>query len=538
MINSSIFKSIVLCFSVIFFVACDSDFNELGSNIIEDDIHHNNLTRTEVGVTAYDRSTGAVQTNNLTLNSIGFYNNPAFGKTTAHFVSQLRLGALNPAFTSNVVIDTVYFYAPYFTKSATGNGDGTTSYVLDSIYGNMSAPMRLNLYENRYFLRDADPTQGTTVAQKYYSDQLPLIHNERNPARLNDSDVLAENEEFKISAAQIERKNSAGTVLERLAPGIFLHLNKDFFREKIVNSPSKLVNQTVFKEWFRGLYLNIEPTGTEGAMATMNFSNAKVVIIYRQDAVAGTEGSPSPNRERKTLELNLGGTSAVNVNTANFFVNDYNPSFTSGIASFDESFGDERLYLKGGEGSVAFINLNQQDLLNLTEDETGQKILINDAQLSFYVDQSAMGGVAKEDEPFRIYLYDLKNKRPVYDYYTDASSSSLYPKYNKAVHGGIIERSADGKGFRYRIRITNHINNIINKDSTNVRLALAVTETINTIANVSLRTPINNTTGDVLTNFIPVTSVMSSTGTIIYGSHPSVPDDKRLKLEIFYTKPN
>src|SRR5690606_28807096 len=162
----------------------------------------------------------------------------------------------------------------------------------------------------------------------------------------------------------------------------------------------------------------------------------------------------------------------------------------------------------------------------LTEEQSGNKILINDAQLSFYVDQSAMGGVAKEDEPFRIYLYDLKNKRPVYDYYTDASSSSLYPKYNKAVHGGIIERSADGKGFRYRIRITNHINNIINKDSTNARLALAVTETINTIANVSLRTPINNTAGDVLTNFIPVTSVMSSTGTIIYGSHPSVPEDK------------
>jgi hypothetical protein len=33
-------------------------------------------------------------------------------------------------------------------------------------------------------------------------------------------------------------------------------------------------------------------------------------------------------------------------------------------------------------------------------------------------------------------------------------------------------------------------------------------------------------------------SVMSPLGTILYGSSPSVPDDKRLKLEIYYTKPN
>jgi hypothetical protein len=31
---------------------------------------------------------------------------------------------------------------------------------------------------------------------------------------------------------------------------------------------------------------------------------------------------------------------------------------------------------------------------------------------------------------------------------------------------------------------------------------------------------------------------MSPLGTILYGSATAVPEDKRLKLEIYYTKPN
>jgi hypothetical protein len=33
-------------------------------------------------------------------------------------------------------------------------------------------------------------------------------------------------------------------------------------------------------------------------------------------------------------------------------------------------------------------------------------------------------------------------------------------------------------------------------------------------------------------------SVMNPLGTILYGGKSSVPDDKRLKLEIIFTKPN
>jgi hypothetical protein len=140
-----------------FFIACDKDFNQIDSDIIEDDIHHNNMTRFLSNVAAFDRPTGPVQANNLPLNSLGIYKNPAFGKTTAHFVTQLKMTSGNPTFTSNVNIDTVYLYVPYFSRLTANNPDGSSDYELDSIYGNINASMKLNIYENKFFLRDSDP---------------------------------------------------------------------------------------------------------------------------------------------------------------------------------------------------------------------------------------------------------------------------------------------------------------------------------------------------------------------------------------------
>lgn len=86
------------------------------------------------------------------------------------------------------------------------------------------------------------------------------------------------------------------------------------------------------------------------------------------------------------------------------------------------------------------------------------------------------------------------------------------------------------------MRITNHINNIINNDSTNVKLGLVVTENINVVSNATLKTPF--TTSETEVEKLPVSSVTYPFGTVLYGSSSNVPEDKRLKLEIFYTKPN
>ena len=81
--------------------------------------------------------------------------------------------------------------------------------------------------------------------------------------------------------------------------------------------------------------------------------------------------------------------------------------------------------------------------------------MINEANLTFYIDRTAMANTGIS-EPNRIFLYDLNNKRPLVDYSFDFSSNATYPKFNKFVHGGIIEKEDvdNGRGIKYKVRIT------------------------------------------------------------------------------------
>lgn len=230
---------------------------------------------------------------------------------------------------------------------------------------------------------------------------------------------------------------------------------------------------------------------------------------------------------RKTLQIKLGGHS----------VNLLDNQVLNPITTPNTTLGDSKLYLQGGPGSMAVIDLfgglpndaTNTELQNIKD----QNLLINEANLTFHIDKATLGAVAPE--PNRIYLYDLNNKRPLIDYYSDLTTSSN-PKYSKYVHGGIIKKESDLRGVTYKIKITNHIRNLVSNDSTNVKLGLVITESINNPLNSYLLTPF--TSGTTQTKLVPVMSVVNPLGTILHGSNPSVPFSKRVKLEIFYTKPN
>jgi hypothetical protein len=80
--------------------------------------------------------------------------------------------------------------------------------------------------------------------------------------------------------------------------------------------------------------------------------------------------------------------------------------------------------------------------------------------------------------------------------------------------------------------------NLISKDSTNVRLGLVVTESISVASNGLLRSaiPVANPF-----NKYPSAAIYNPLGTVLFGNNipPTDPNyAKRLKLEIYYTKPN
>jgi hypothetical protein len=494
---------------------------------------------------------GPIASNNLPINPLGFYDNPAFGSTQANFVTQLELATLDPEFnnvdpaeydTEPTKIDSVILEIPYYSRFIDEDDEGVRTYELDSIYGNPESKFKLSVYQSNFYLRDLDPAQSLAGQQLYYTDMDAEINSFKIPVLLNDMPTTdpqnangQQNNQFffdKREHRTVTLNDDDEEVETRTPPSMRLHLNKTVFTNLILNAPTgQLVNNAVFKNYFRGLYFKTESIGNPGSLAMLNFKGGKVTIYYNEDAASTVDGVITYRRVFKTLNLNLTGNSVSLLNNSN----ENNDYLTTTANNTQEA---SKLYLKGGQGAMAVIDVFGPDADNNGIADEIEVIkangwMINEANLTFYIDRTAMANTGIY-EPNRIFLFDLNNKRQLIDYNLDFSSTAADPKLNKIIHGGIIEKEdvENGRGIKYKVRITNHVRNLINNDSTNVRLGLVVTESINNVGFSKLRTPNSNTTS------APSMSVLNPLGTILYGSHPSVPDEKRLKLEIYYTKPD
>ncbi len=592
----SIVKAVVIVLSFLSLVSCDKDFNSLGSDLI--DGNHFVLERYPVqNLTAYSKATGPVQTNNLPINALGIYKDPYFGTTKAHFVSQVELSSPNPTIGYQPVIDSVYMYVPYYSTYKSVTDAGERIYELDSVYGNSeTAKFKLHVYENGYYLRDYDPAENFESAQKYYSNDKSLVDPYKGTELLNNSTKVAQNEEFIFSNKEIyiyktdgngAYVNATGTVLadqndltlrvikERKLPGMWLDLKNSFFQQKILDAAASgnLYNNSSFKNYFRGLLFEVqEITPDQGALAMLDFSTAEFKIIFKAATLAPTTEVPNPPKIRRTLSLQMGfkSTSNKKANSINFIEHTRTAAYNSSLTSSDIVNGDSKIYLKGGNGSVAFIDVFGPDVKKVVDDvlvsdpigngvpdeldelRINMKLnqwLINEANLIFYVDKDAMSD-PKQIEAERIYIFDATNHEPILDYYADNSSGSNFKK-NKSSFGGIIEREtvtdANGnkKGIKYKVRLTEYIRQLIKNKNTdyddNVRLGVAVIEDINSPANATINPANPITIGTSNVPFIPVSSVMSPLGTVLHGTNIPAGDPnvaKKLKLEIFFTKPN
>jgi hypothetical protein len=599
----SIAKAVVIVLSFLSFVSCDKDFNSMGSDLIDD--NHFTLEKYDVeNLKAYSKATEAVQSNNLPINALGIYKDPYFGTTKAQFVSQVELTTANPTIGYQPVIDSVYLYVPYFSTLKSTTEAGERVYELDSVYGySETAKFKLHVYENGYFLRDFDPATDFESGQKYFSNEMPQIEAFKGTELLNNSTKVAQNEEFVFSNKEIfiyktdgngAYVDAAGVVLsnqndvtlrvikERKLPGLWLDLKNSFFQQKILDAAASgvLFNNNSFKNYFRGLLFEVqEITPDQGALAMLDFSIAEFKILYKAAALAPTTETPNPTKTRRTLNLQMGfkSTGSKKANSINFIEHTKSTNYQTKLAASNEVSGDDRLYLKGGDGSVAFIDVfGEEDYLSLEEDgslvgtqgapqpnqvpdeldmlRSNMKLnnwLVNEANLVFYIDKASMSD-SKQIEAERIYIFDATNHKPIIDYFADNSTASNFKK-NKSSFGGIIQKEtvADGngnkKGIKYKVRLTEYIRQLIKNENTdyddNVRLGVAVTEDINTPANayVNPANPNPITIGTTNVPFIPVSSVMSPLGTVLYGTNIPAGDPnvaKKLKLEIYITKPN
>lgn len=591
--NRPKFTAIVVIALVALLAACEKDLTTIGAGVIGSEPFDTNVAIFDVF--SNTKKIRAVRTNRLPVYQLGTFIDPVYGKTEAKITTQVQLSAVDPNFgdksagkeetPENETVESVYLYIPFLTNSPgdadldgvidsldkdpanpnsdtdgdnlTDNqekskgtdplnrdtdGDGINddvdnefvrdqfarNFELDSIYGKRDKPFNLKVQRFTYFLRDLDPNTNFQEAQEYYSDQdfsafaTELISLDTTRITISPKEILLPKKEDPTTEI-IESDQ-----VVRLGPGIRVQLDKDFFQRNILDKEgsSELLTQANFSNFLRGIHFTLEPTEGEELLMLFDMRAANITISYSYTAGIETKNKDfvlnflTQQKPTRTQTFPIVG------NAVNTFKNEaYPPVILDEIVSKENA---ERIYLKGGAGSFAEIRLF--DTIRGREAIKTIKAnnwIINEAHLVFYVDATT-----DAIKPPRLYLYNLETNVPLIgrnDVPAQANTLQSYPFY-----GGLLEGDGSaGSEFRYTVKITDYINDLIARDGENAVLGLTITPDI-TIFNTSGAMLDDDTESD-----LPVAATLSPLGTVLFsGNADAANSAKKLQLEIFYTEAN
>ena len=416
------------------------------------------------------------------------------------------------------------------------------NYEIDSVYGNPNAKFKMKVHELTYYLSSLDPQNNFESPLEYYSNTNYFDQGFYSSELFNE-EVELNYDELRVFHTEDDPETEdeiedSTDVMLRYSPRIRLKLDPFFFQEKVINAEgsSYLRNSDNFKQYFKGIIIDAE-NFSEDIFLLLNLNAADIKINYDYDYYEhyGNEVDEDDEiiKKSSTFIINIGG---VRVNTIK---NSEYESILSSIAqASEEQKTQEKIIIQGGH-LYSKINLFHKNDLD-DNDEIYQlraknNWLINEANLIFYID-SEMNDLNNESLikmlPERLYLYNFNTGEPISDYYNDNSINLQATNANKIVYGGLLELDSNNKPWRYKFRITNHINNIIKNDSVNTSLALISGANI---SNLVIRKGINSKNEEVK---YPTTGVLNPFGVKLIGSQTNNLSDEesKIKLEIFYTE--
>tara|TARA_B100000242_G_C43054586_1_gene493220 strand:- start:3591 stop:5405 length:1815 start_codon:yes stop_codon:yes gene_type:complete len=409
--------------------------------------------------------------------------------------------------------------------------DGSTVYDIDSLIGNIDATFKIKIQELNYYLRNYDPNNNFETFQKYYSDD-HFIKDFTNKI-LHDDFVALDTSEITIyeeDDPDTDEVDESTLVKERLSPRIIIPLDIPFFQSKIIDKEGSidLLNQDNFNLYIKGLLLSAYDF-SDDLLMILDYDNARIKITYEYDVYNDNDTTDDTSddvidKAEKDFEILLAGNQINLIKKGNFI----QPILDN--VSLGENL--KTGYLKGGQGAMLELDLfTENNGVNILDEIKSKGWLINEANLTVYIDQKTIRSYGGLVEPSRLYLYDMETQTPLIDYFVD-NTTGQKESDKKINHDGLIQYDSDKKGVKYKIRISEYIKNIIRNDSISNKLGLVVSSSIDNSQNLELRDNIG-------LNIIPITSAVNPLGTIIYGPNPDQENyDKRLRLELYYTEIN
>lgn len=405
---------------------------------------------------------------------------------------------------------------------------------VDSIYGNREAQFNLRIERSTFFLSDFDPNTGFQDPSPNYST-LQISPSFVSEVIADTVMTLSESEIVTLQEDDPDTETDESTLVdERRAPGILVNLDNEFFQRNLIDleGSNELLSNANFRDFMRGLHITLTPETGEELMLLLDFTQAVLTVNYEYD-VAETEENEGDAVGENSFEMRFlqgGGNSAITGNAVNTLNTDpYSPEIQN---TLDTEENASQIFLKGGAGTYAEIDLFDQmgggDIINQIKQENW---IINAAYLIFTVDRDFIDAAGPMDEATRLLVYNTETLQPLYNLLTEvnvsATASGSFLNYD-----GFLQEE-NGVGTRYSVNITEHLNDIIIRDSANVRLGVSITPDLrlNGADEVLVPDGAGNVEKLLLTqpNITPLS-------TVLVGSNTAPNDPRRLRLEIHYTE--
>jgi hypothetical protein len=455
----------ILYFSLLllFSIACESDLNSINASFID----NKNFEAKELVSDIFFTSEPITSVNSSTAGQylFGTYNNPNFGTLKASFVSQLSLPTsleyTSESYGADTLVtpslDGVVLYIPYQATLGVGL-DEKRLYSLDSIFGAYDSiaesygSFDFEVHELETFLNPLSPSDPSRPS-RFDTDRI-----------YETKDLLATVSNFSPSAKDTVtyvKRSIEGVVydtdtiqLSNAAPRMAIPLDTDFFQTKILDKlpangaaiPEVLSSQQDFIRYFRGLYLKTV-SETPGSIASLLLSNAFVEMYYT-NVVRKVSTGAILDTIKRAKTFSFGGVRASKYEHDHTGASDTDKIYVQGASGFQAN-----IKLLGYDSEQPnTVSSELQRLLEAANDDEGNpKWLINEASLTFYVDET--NWVSATDTVFKLFLY---KKTPNYDsqildYISAASFSDAQ---------GTLQKD-ENNAYYYQFRVTDYITKLL-----------------------------------------------------------------------------
>ncbi len=336
--NFTLFWALVLSVTI---TACNGGDVGLGINLIPGaSVIYSRNYEEEGTIKSFTYTDEKIRVDHPTVNLIGSFNDPLFGRTDGSFAAQLRI-ASNPDFDTTATLDSLILRLTY-----------------KEIYGDTATAQTLKVYEMLGDL-EYDAKYMSTYNLKALASTTPMG-----------------------SASFIPRFKTDSAKTDTVTQYVRFHIDPAVGNRLLKFDSLQMVSNEEFLQHFKGIYIEATPVNRKGTLIGLSTTSTAMGLYYH-----------TATKDSLFFPYN------VSANSANVAAFDHNYQKSNFIAHLNQDvIQDTLIYLQPTGGTKVKV-----DIPSLAKWKDSTQYVIDRASLVFYVDTISTD-MDRYNIPSRVYL--------------------------------------------------------------------------------------------------------------------------------------